>query len=169
MTLESLQRQYRLPEAELMQVTRHLNMPVYTGPGTNFTRAASGKALVGSGGEIWCYGKINNWYLVEYEVTGGTHKGSYRRGYINGSNIKVTVRTNEDQIPLINRIVKITQKTAITDEPRQGRLPLCTLSAGVTGNLLFFDGENACIEVKGSPAGTIQGYVPISCIKLVDE
>ena len=60
------------------------------------------------------------------------------------------------------------QKTAITDEPRQGRKPLCTLSSGVTGNLLFFDGQNACIEVQGSPAGTIQGYVPISCIQLTD-
>ena len=168
MTLESLQSQYRLPEAQLLQPNGHLNMPVYTGPGTYYTRAASGKALVDSGGEIWCYGKINDWYLVEYEVTGGTHKGSYRRGYINGSSLKVTVQANEDQIPLINRIVQITQKTEITDEPRQGRKPLCTLSSGVTGNLLFFDGQNACIEVQGSPAGTIQGYVPISCIQRTD-
>lgn len=167
-TLESLSVRYALPEARVMGVSGHLNMAVYTGPGTNYTRAASGKALVDSGGTIWCYGKINNWYLVEYEVTGGTHKGSYRRGFIDGGSMKVAVQANEEQISLVNCTVTITQKTEITDEPRQGRKALCTLSAGTMGNLLFFDGNDACIEVKGSPAGTIQGYVPISCIKLAD-
>ena len=129
MTLESLQSQYRLPEAQLLQPNGHLNMPVYTGPGTYYTRAASGKALVDSGGEIWCYGKINDWYLVEYEVTGGTHKGSYRRGFIDGGSMKVSVRANEDQIPLANLAVTITSRTGITDEPRKGRKVDCQASA----------------------------------------
>lgn len=167
-TLASLSERYALPEAQVMTVSGRLNMAVYTGPGTRYTRAASGKALVDSGGTIWCYGKINDWYLVEYEVTGGAHKGSYRRGFIDGGSMKVSVRANEDQIPLANLAVTITSRTGITDEPRKGRNPLCTLASGTTATLLFFDGDDACIEVRNSPEGTIQGYVPISCIALAD-
>ena len=159
MTLQSLQQDYQLPDRQLMGVSGHLNMPVYTGPSTDFTRAAKKKAVVDSGG---------NWYLVEYEVTGGDHKGSYRRGYIDGAKLKVSVKANETQIPLINRQVIITQKTGVTDEPYKGRKNLCTLKKGTTGKLRFFDGDDACIEVSGSSAGYIQGYVPVSCIALQD-
>lgn len=166
MSLLSLQQDYQLPERQQMKVSGHLNMPVYTGPGTDFARAAKKKAVVDSGGAIWCYGKVGNWYLVEYEVTGGDHKGSYRRGYIDGAKLKVNITANENQIDLINLPVVITQKTGVTDEPYKGRKNLCTVNKGSTGTLLFFDGDDACIQMKGTSAGMIQGYVPISCIAL---
>lgn len=166
MSLMSLQQDYQLPERQQVKVSGHLNMPVYTGPSTDFARAAKKKAVVDSGGAIWCYGKVGNWYLVEYEVTGGDHKGSYRRGYINGANLKVSITANETQIGLINLPVVITQKTGVTDEPYKGRKNLCTVNKGSTATLLFFDGDDACIQMKGTSAGLIQGYVPISCIAL---
>lgn len=52
--------------------------PVYTGPGTDYERAAGGKAAVSTNGWIQVFCEYNGMWLIQYELD----EGKYRMGWI---------------------------------------------------------------------------------------
>ena len=144
-------------------------IPIYSGPSADYYRAASGKASVGTGSTVYTYGRMNGAYLVEYQVTAGKHKGSMRRGYILPGSISGDYSLIEREIPCANEKVLLTRREYLTDEPRAGRISICRLDEGTEATLLFFDGDDACIEVEDSSVGRVQGYLPADAIELVKK
>ena len=49
-------------------ITGSGNVAVYTGPGTNYYRSASGKAAVGAGETVTIYGRIGDWIMIRYNA-----------------------------------------------------------------------------------------------------
>lgn len=165
--MESLKRDYQLESERKASFSKRSEIPIYTGPSSQYHRSASGKASVGTGSTVYTYGKLNGAYLVEYKVTAGKHKGSMRRGYILPGSISGKYSLNENEIPCANEQVILTRSEELTDEPRAGQIAMCDLKKGTEATLLFFDGNLACIEVEKSPVGRVQGYLPADAIELV--
>lgn len=89
------------------------SVPVYSGPGTNYYRAANGKAALG-GGSIRIFGKEGDWVLIGY----GLSNNLYRIGYIERSYLPVDLKI--DEMYLGAQPATVVSEANITDDPISG-------------------------------------------------
>ncbi len=101
---------------------------VYSGPGKDYLVAANGKAKVSSNGEIRCYGRTEDWWLmVEYEI--GENRS--RIGYINAA----AYQEETAAYPVLafgQEKGQLNGRTEMTDDPWVSRQKLGNLSGEVT-------------------------------------
>ena len=106
---------------------------VYSGPGTNYHRAAGGKASVG-GGRLRVWGTTGDWLMVGY----GLSNNLYRIGYIRKSALPGDVCVPE--IVFNSRGATLTENTRVTDDPILHPTWLFELPGGSRVTLLAYEG-----------------------------
>lgn len=133
------------------------NYPVYSGPGENYYRANSGKALYGGGGSARVYGVTGNWVLIGY----GLSNGDYRIGYIakealnNITSIKGEINYN---LKFSNTTMLTKTAVPITDDPIVKCKGITTIAANTPVTLLATMEHWAYVEVQDGPQ-KMRGFV----------
>lgn len=112
--------------ARAISFTGGKKYPVYTGPGTQFQRAANGKAAVSTNDWIQVFGYEEDWIMIQYDIT----SDHLRIGYIE----KSALPKNADVGPLNLGDLNVTVNgtTYLTDDPLKSRSVLCRYEAGKT-------------------------------------
>ncbi|MGI6738018.1 MAG: SH3 domain-containing protein [Christensenellales bacterium] len=124
---------------------------VYSGPGTEYYRAANGRANV-KGGRCRFYGLDGDWAMMGYQ-----YQDDYRIGYIQSSGVPSGVSLS--QLNFMYEPVTIVQDANFNDDPILSPSKIGVISKGTTVSLLGFFGERwAYIEttLEGEPA---RGFV----------
>lgn len=136
------------------------SLPVYSGPGYEYYRAANGWAKVSTDEPIMAAGREGDWVLILYGLSDG-----YRVGYVDRSQLKYTL--SADQLSFAYTSAKITSSCSLTQDPISANgKALVSMSAGdqVTYLADFYDKESwAFVEVKAS-GEWVRGFVPANCI-----
>ena len=83
---------------------------MYTGPGTNYLRANSGKANLG-GGRVRVWGLDGKWALIGY----GLSNNLYRVGYVPANTVPANVKLH--QLKFAGQPGTIVSKASLTDDP----------------------------------------------------
>lgn len=129
-------------------------LPVYSGPGTHYYRAASGKATLG-GGRVRVWGTEGDWAMIGY----GLSNNLYRIGYIQKSTLPADLWVPELQFAFSS--APVVSKASLTDDPIINPTWLMEIPAG--NSVTFLAHENfvdhwAYIETtyEGQP---IRGFV----------
>ncbi|MBR2054253.1 MAG: cadherin-like beta sandwich domain-containing protein [Clostridia bacterium] len=133
------------------------NYPVYSGPGENYYRANSGKALYGSGGTARVYGVTGNWILIGYQLS----NGDYRIGYIAKEAINYMTNIKGDinyNLTFDNILMYTKTAVPITDDPIIKCKGITTLAANTPVTLLATMEQWAYIEVQDGPQ-KMRGFV----------
>lgn len=131
---------------------------VYTGPGTNYLRAASGKALVSTNGKVALAGGENGWALIRYQVNGG----GLRIGYVDASGLRGAGTIPDLELYYDPGV--IVSDCAMTDQPDQGQATIAFLKAGMEITLLcpYYTktADWAYIEAQVGKQ-LVRGFVPV--------
>ena len=129
---------------------------VYSGPGTEYWRAANGRASV-SGGRLRVWGTIGDWALVGY----GLSNNLYRIGYIEKIALPIDLQVQE--LYLGSQTVTIVNDAPFIDDPIIKPLMIFELKRGTEVTLLAYLGDRAYIETiyENKP---IRGFVRIENI-----
>lgn len=107
---------------------------------------------------MYCYGRVDQWYLVEYEV----NKGGHRRGFIH---VPDGVGIAAKDLPEAGVNVVFKARTSLTDDPHYSRREVVSVPKRKVAKLLFFDGDFAYVKLK-LENGLYQGFVPVSQLEL---
>lgn len=140
-----------LPDYQSFRLTSG-TQAVYSGPGTNYYRAASGKAAVG-GGSLRVWGTVGDWALIGY----GLSNNLYRIGYMQKSALPPDLVVPE--LYFGSQTAKITRDAVVNDDPIIKPVKIFELKPGETVTLLAYLNETwAYIETSfnGSP---IRGFI----------
>lgn len=150
------QSSYGLPQCRTASFSLPQNIAVYSGPGYSYLRGAKGKASVGTGDWVGCYGACDGWYLIEYQVNGSKN----RRGFIAANDISGAYSLNETDLPDLSISIVLTAGISLTDDPGHSKETLSTVPSGTEVIVKHFDGNWAFVEATTS-SGLVCGYVPI--------
>lgn len=141
-----------------IQFTGGQKFEVYSGPGTEYERAANGKAMVSTNDWIQVFGREGDYILIQYDIT----SDQMRFGYILSSALPKGASVSALQLDLNDAI--ILQNTYLTDDPLKSQTRIRTLNAGESGvKWLATMGAWAYVEVSGS-GKPVRGFVPIGAI-----
>ncbi len=137
-------------------------LTVYTGPGTQYLRAAGGKAVTSTNGTVYVAGWDGGWLMVLYR----TNAGGARIGYVNGSTIRGGVYS--DPLSFDYREAAISRGCSITDDPVGSYAPLATLRAGdrVTFLTTLLNREAWAYVEAWTSAGLLRGCVPFDAVNI---
>ncbi len=105
---------------------------VYTGPGTKYLRANSGKANLG-GGRVRVWGLDGNWALIGY----GLSNNLYRVGYVPKSVIPANLQV--PQLVFARRQGTIVSKASLTDDPIVNPTWLFEIPVGTKVTILAYE------------------------------
>jgi hypothetical protein len=105
---------------------------VYSGPGTNYHRAAGGRATVG-GGRLRLWGTTGDWAMIGY----GLSNNLYRIGYVPKSMLPPGACAPE--IVFNTRGATITSTAPVNDDPIIHPVPLFELPEGTRVTLLAYE------------------------------
>jgi len=108
------------------------SIPVYSGPGTDYARAANGKASLG-GGRIRIWGSDGDWVMIGY----GLSNNLYRVGYIQRSQLPASL----DIQPLHfgSQTATVVSEASLTDDPIVNPTWLMKIPVGTKVTLLAFE------------------------------
>ncbi len=140
-------------------------LKVYTGPGAHYFRAANGKAMASTNGEIYVGGWENGWLMVMY----WTNNGNIRVGYVNDSDFVDHISAPQLSYSYIPAI--ITSPCALTDDPVATFQTLINLSPGANVTYLseyVNEYEWAYIEVQANRT-LMRGFVEANAITIADS
>lgn len=141
-------------------------LAVYSGPGYQYWRGASGKACVSTNGNVLAAGWENGWLLVMYE----TNNGSVRVGYVSGQDIKGAVPMNT-YLTFEYTTAQVVSDCQLTDDPARCYASVTSLRAGDTVTYLttYFN-NSAWAYVETAVNGTsVRGFVPASSLATQGE
>ncbi|MGI6726062.1 MAG: SH3 domain-containing protein [Christensenellales bacterium] len=129
---------------------------VYSGPGTEYWRAADSRASV-SGGRLRVWGTIGDWALIGY----GLSNNLYRIGYIERSALPSDLQVQE--LYLGCQTVTIVKDAPFIDDPIIKPVQIFELKSGTEVTLLAYLSDRAYIETtyENKP---IRGFVRIENI-----
>jgi len=150
-----------IPSGELrsqrVRFTGGQKFPVYSGPGTNYLRAANGKAAVSTNDWIQVFGTENGYLLIQYDLSSTQN----RFGYIDQSALPAGASVS----PLAFSASPAVMRSAavLTDDPLNGKAPLFTLAQGESVTWLAAMGSWAYVEAKGN-GQQARGFVPLSAV-----
>lgn len=164
-SLENYRLGYELHAGEMASFSKKQNIPVYTGPGKNYFRGAKGKASVGTGDWVLCYGWDNGCYLIEYEVNSDRN----RVGYIRPEDIRGNYVVNETALPNARLAVRFARDASLTDDPFRSGTSFCDVPSGTEATAFFFAGDYVFVELHHGRVGLARGFAPLSALRLKDE
>ena len=153
---------------EKISLPRNLKLRVFSGPGENYFRAAKGKAMASTAGDIYACGWENGWLMITYWLSGN----AVRVGYVPRSEIKKDV--DLPQLAFEYTLASITADCELTDDPSTVKQTLLSLSEGdeitYLGSFVNQNDSWAYVEtyLDNKP---VRGFVPSQCISMlsVDE
>ena len=153
---------------EKISLPRNLKLRVFSGPGEDYFRAAKGKAMASTNGDIYACGWENGWLMITYWLSGD----AVRVGYVPRSEIKKDV--DLPQLVFEYTPAVITAACDLTDDPSTLKQTLISLSeeSEVTylGSFVNQNASWAYVEtyLDNKP---VRGFVPSACISAlsVDE
>lgn len=131
--------------------------PVYSGPGTQYLRAANGKAMVSTNDWIQVFGRESDYLFIQYAVA----SDRMRFGYMNAASLPKGV-----QVPSCSFSYSPTVMAAdasLTDDPLFSASPLMQLQEGQAVLLLATFKDYAYIEVNTAPP--VRGFVKENKLK----
>lgn len=134
---------------------------VYTGPGVNYLRAASGKALVSTNGQVALAGSENGWALIRYQVNGG----GLRIGYVEASGLRGLGVIPELEFDYGAGM--IASDCAVTDQPDKGQATIAFLQRGMVVTLLcpYYTKNTDWVYIEAQVGRQlVRGFVPSACI-----
>ena len=144
--------------ARRIKFTGGQSFPVYSGPGMEYERAASGKALVSTNDWIQVFGTENGYILIQYAIS----SSQMRFGYIDQS----ALPSGQTVSPLSFswEAASLLSNTYLTDDPLNSQSRVRSLAAGESVKWLASMGSWVYIEVAGL-GQPIRGFVPASAIQ----
>lgn len=140
---------FSMPETGLT-VVNYLGsaaFPVYTGPGTNYHRAANGKAAVSTVDSFGVLGKTGEWLMVIYDISGARARVGYIRITGDPRLEEIAELTHESDFSHIENVFTI-KNLPLWDDPINRSNPLCTLPKNTEVVYLDDCGDLAYVEVK---------------------
>lgn len=146
-----------------IQFTGGQKFPVYSGPGEDYERAASGKATVSTNDWIQVFGEENGYILIQYDITAD----QMRFGYIEKSALPQNTFVSNLNFDYEDAV--LIQNTYLTDDPLNSQTRLRTLSKDQGGiQWLATMGNWVYVEVitLGKP---IRGFVPAAAISRASD
>lgn len=140
--------------------------PVYSGPGTDYFRANSGKAQYG-GGVARLYGREGDWLMIGYEL--GT--GDYRIGYIDAYALEtaITQNLNPPQLTFEYAPAYAKQACKLTDDPVMNTKQVVQLAQNQDVTFLGYFNESWCYVEASTKSGTMRGFVRTQYITITGE
>lgn len=108
------------------------SIPVFSGPGTHYYRAASGKAAIG-GGRIRVWGTQGDWAMIGY----GLSNNLYRVGYIQKSALPANLTVPE--LYFANKTATVVSEASLTDDPIINPTWLMKIPVGTKVTLLAYE------------------------------
>jgi len=107
------------------------SLPVYSGPGSSYYRAANNRATLG-GGRIRVWGTVGNWAMIGY----GLSNNLYRVGYISKSALPADLDVPE--LYFGSKVGKIVSKASLTDDPIVNPIWLMEIPKGTEVTILAY-------------------------------
>ncbi len=130
---------------------------VYSGPGTHYYRANSGRATMG-GGLCRVYGIEGDWALIGYDLS----NGNYRVGFVSAEALPQT-GLRLPYLDLESTTRRLAFSASLTDDPVRYRPAVAQLPAGTYVLFLGYTWENgqtwAYVEALAEGA-MMRGFVP---------
>ncbi len=146
-------------QGKSIQFTGGKTYAVYSGPGENYLRGGSGKAVVSTNDWIQVFGKLNGWVLIQYAIA-----SDYMRfGYIDekalpGGNAVNTLQLHAEE-------GYVSSACTLTDDPMYTGQALLQLSENQQITYLSSLGTAwAYVEVGG--VQPVRGFVPMGLVRL---
>lgn len=134
-------------------------IPVYSAPDTGSYRAAKGKAIVNTAENFWLLASIQDWDLVEYEVSMRTH----RIGWINKADLS-------KEAPVMFTDVPAWSVEYLTDDPFWSQYQ--SFSASQLRNVHLLGLANpfyAYASAETAEGQPVWGFVPVQRCSLSDD
>ncbi len=141
--------------AQKIKFTGGQKLPVYSGPGDEYERAANGKASVSTNDWIQVFGSEKGFILIQYAISAS----QMRMGYIDQSSLPKNANVSPLQFAWAD--AEIVSSTFLTDDPLNSQTRVRALSAGQKVKWLATMGNWVYVEVTGS-GQPIRGFVPTS-------
>lgn len=140
---------------------RGQKLPVYSGPGEAYARAAGGKASVSTNGWVQVFGLEGDWLLIQY----GIDEGRMRFGYVPAGDIA-------DEAGELYDLTQAWQQedytlpvdAALTDDPLGSRTAVALLPGGSGVVLLGRMGMWMYVETS-LDGSRIRGFVPVRALR----
>ena len=159
---EKLTQAPAIPSGELtatkIKFTGGQKLPVYSGPGDEYERAANGKASVSTNDWIQVFGSEKGFILIQYAISASR----MRMGYIDQSALPQNAKVSPLQFAWAD--AEIVSATFLTDDPLNSQTRVRTLNAGQQVKWLSTMGAWVYVEVTGN-GQPIRGFVPASAIR----
>lgn len=144
--------------AQKIKFTGGQKYPVYSGPGMEYERAASGKASVSTNDWIQVFGSENGYIMIQYAISAS----QMRIGYIDQSALPKSASVSPLRFAWED--AEITSSTFLTDDPLNSQTRTRMLSAGQQVKWLSTMGNWVYVELIGS-GQPIRGFVAASAIR----
>lgn len=126
-----------------IQLPRGLKLPVFTGPGEEYVRAANGKAALSTNDWVQVFGRENGWLLIQY----GINDAQLRFGYIQVDDLPDNIGADADFLSLWEDTVRtLFQPVILTDDPLASQTQLALFPKGGRVRYLGTIGEWAYVE-----------------------
>ncbi|NLA53655.1 MAG: hypothetical protein GX858_04780, partial [Clostridiales bacterium] len=138
-----------------VSLPRGLKLPVYTGPGWEYARAAKGKATASTNGWVQVFGREGDWLLILYSIS----DRQLRFGYVTAAGLPQDIGAEVDLALVWDSIPQtLRQSAAITDDPLASHAHLAQLPAGAEVLLLERMGEWAYVQLQDD-GRLLRGFV----------
>lgn len=146
---------------ELVTLRANEKYDVYSAPGRDSYRAASGKAEMSTNDWVQVFGEEDGWLLVQYDIS----SDQMRFGYIDASALPRNAQVQRlNWYDLPEQTIKYA--ATVTDDPLVSNSSLCRLAAGEQVKVLSSFGAWYYIETADAYGRVLRGFVPQSCIDL---
>lgn len=136
---------------------------VFSAPGRDSYRAANGKAVMSTNDWVQIFGEEDGWLLVQYDIS----RDRMRFGYIDASALPKNAQVQSlSWYDLPEQTLKYS--VSVTDDPLASAASICTLNAGEKVRVLSSFDNWYYIEATDGYGRLLRGFVPMSCIDIVD-
>ena len=142
-----------------LHIAKNVKLPVYSAPFEDSWRGAKGKAAVSARETFTLLGTVEDgtWGLADYAVD----RRSRRLGWIRIPEEAGRLFSYGD-LPMYRKLLRVTRKIPLTDDPKSGSRTIRTLQAGEQVIGMFLYGEKQiCVETQHE-GKTVWGLIPAS-------
>ncbi|MHC1787164.1 MAG: hypothetical protein AB9880_08915 [Christensenellales bacterium] len=156
-----------IPEGSLflqeITLPRGRRLPVFSGPGEEYARAAKGKATVSTTGWVQVFGREGDWLMVQYEI----QEGQMRFGYIPAEGLageEAELLDLESQ--WLGTEFTLPIDADLTDDPLGTRGATARLPGGSSVQLLGRMGLWMYVQAAAD-GKDLRGFVPIRALRAI--
>ena len=141
-----------------------LKLPVFSGPGEEYARAANGKASLSTNGWVQVFGREGNWLLVQY----GVQDRRLRIGYVSAEGL---ASERADLLDLDSQWMKtdftLPINAMMTDDPLGSRTAVSHLTAG--SGILLLGRMGLWIYAEAVANGeSVRGFIHARALRAIE-